>query len=113
MAPVTDSQSGRIRSTVGGHLRRTREFVEDTEPPALAIITVMILSLLGALVGFLAVSDLTIVPFVVFLTAAGIGWFRYQEETAYVIALMMTVSTMATRPTRPWRETKVWGSMSS
>ncbi|OYR82125.1 phosphate ABC transporter permease subunit PstC, partial [Halorubrum sp. E3] len=94
MAPVTDSESGGIPSAVSTQLRRTREFVDETEPPALAIIAVMTLSLFAALVGFLAVSDLTIVPFVVFLGTAAIGWVRYQEETAYVIALAMTVSTI-------------------
>lgn len=94
MAPVTDSQSGRIQGAISGQIRKTREFVDQTDPAALAIISVMALSLFGALVGFLAVSDWTIVPFVAFLGSSAVGWFRYQEETAYVIALMMTASTI-------------------
>ena len=94
MPTVTDALGGRLTDALGAQRRRVREFVDETEPPALAIISAMTLSLLATLVGFLAVSDLTIAPFVVFLTAAGIGWFRYQEETAYTIALMMTVSTI-------------------
>ncbi|RLM66831.1 phosphate ABC transporter permease subunit PstC [Halorubrum sp. Atlit-8R] len=85
---------GRASRALGEQLRRLSEFVDDTEPPALAIVATMTLSLFATLVGFLAVSDLTIVPFVVFLGAAGIGWFRYQEETAYTVALMMTASTI-------------------
>ena len=93
MASVTTLR-GRAAGAVSDRLRRLREFVDETEPPALAIILTMTVSLFAALVGFLAVSDLTIVPFVVFLGAAGIGWFRYQEETAYTVALMMTASTI-------------------
>ena len=94
MAQVTDSRDGRIRSAVGEQVRRTKRFADETEPAALAILAVMALSLLGALVGFLAVSNWTIVPFVAFLASSAVGWVRYQEETAYLIALMMTVSTI-------------------
>ena len=82
MSSVTDAPAGRATNALGARLRRVREFVDETEPPALAIIAVMTLSLLASLVGFLVVSDLTVVPFVTFLTAAGIGWFRYQSEPA-------------------------------
>ena len=94
MAQVIDSRDGRIRSAVGEQVRRTKRFVAETEPAALGILVVMTLSLLGALVGFLAVSDWTIVPFTAFLGSSAVGWVRYQEETAYVIALMMTISTI-------------------
>ena len=94
MAQVTDSRDGRIRSAVGEQIRRTKRFADETEPAALAILAVMALSLLGALVGFLVVSNWTIVPFATFLASSAVGWVRYQEETAYLIALMMTVSTI-------------------
>ena len=94
MAQVTDPQDGPIRSAVAEQVRRTKRFADETEPAALAILAVMALSLLGALVGFLAVSNWTIVPFVAFLASSAVGWVRYQEETAYLIALMMTVSTI-------------------
>jgi phosphate transport system permease protein len=94
MAQVIDSRDGRIRSAVGEQVRQTKRFVAETEPAALGILVVMTLSLLGALVGFLAVSDWTIVPFTTFLGSSAVGWVRYQEETAYVIALMMTISTI-------------------
>ncbi|OYR41482.1 phosphate ABC transporter permease subunit PstC [Halorubrum sp. Eb13] len=94
MAQVTDPRDGRIRSAVAEQVRRTKRFADETEPAALAILAVMALSLLGALVGFLAVSNWTIVPFATFLASSAIGWVRYQEETAYLIALMMTVSTI-------------------
>ena len=94
MAQVTDPQDGRIRGAVAEQVRRTKRFADETEPAALAILTVMALSLLGALVGFLAVSNWTIVPFAAFLVSSAVGWVRYQEETAYLIALMMTVSTI-------------------
>jgi phosphate transport system permease protein len=68
--------------------------VDDTDPEALAVVAVMSLSLLAALVGFLAVSDLTIVPFAVFLASAAYGWLRHQGVTARVLTLAMTISTM-------------------
>ena len=89
MTSVTDSQSA-----ISERIQKTREFVDQTEPTALAIISVMTLSLFGAFVGFLMVSDWTIVPFVAFLSSSAVGWFRYQEETAYVITLITTVSTI-------------------
>ncbi|ERG96989.1 phosphate ABC transporter permease subunit PstC [Haloquadratum walsbyi] len=94
MAQVTPPQDGRIRGAISKRIQQIRAFVGDAEPAALAVITVMTVSLLGALIGFLAVSNWTILPFAAFLGSSAIGWYRYQEETAYVIALMMTVSTI-------------------
>ena len=94
MAQVNTSRSDRLVDAVGNRVRRARGFVDDTDPAALAVIAVMTASILAALVGFLAVSDWTIVPFAVFLASAAVGWVRYQAETAYTIALMMTVSTI-------------------
>ena len=94
MAQVNTSRSDRLVDAVGKRVRRARGFVDDTDPAALAVIAVMTASILAALVGFLAVSDWTIVPFAVFLASAAVGWVRYQAETAYTIALMMTVSTI-------------------
>ena len=94
MAQVNTSRSDRLVDAVGNRVRRARGFVDDTDPAALAVIAVMTASILAALAGFLAVSDWTIVPFAVFLASAAVGWVRYQAETAYTIALMMTVSTI-------------------
>ena len=88
------TRSERLNAAAGQQARRIREFVDDTEPAALVAVTIIALSLLTAFVGFLAVSDLTVLPFVVFLVAAGYGWVRHQEETALVLTLTMTVSTL-------------------
>jgi len=94
MASVTD------RDTTGGggdlrrRLDRLRDFVDDTTPAALATIAVITVSLLGAFVGFLLVSPLTVLPFGAFLLASGYGWLRHQEETALVLTLTTTVSTL-------------------
>jgi len=68
--------------------------VADTKPEALVVATVMSLALLAAFVGFLLVSSLTVVPFAVFLLAAGYGWLRHQEITARVLTLSTTISTL-------------------
>jgi phosphate transport system permease protein len=49
---------------------------------------------LAAFIGFLMVSSLTIVPFAVFVIAAGYGWLRHQELTALTLALTTTISTL-------------------
>jgi phosphate ABC transporter membrane protein 1, PhoT family (TC 3.A.1.7.1) len=69
-------------------------FVDRNETGALVTVSVMSAALLVALVGFLAVSSLTIVPFVLFLVAAGYGWTRHQELTARVLTLATTASTI-------------------
>ena len=74
--------------------RRLQEFVDDTTTGALATVSVMSVSLLSALVGFLLVEPLTVVPAVVFLLSAGYGWLRYQGLTAHVLTFAMTVSTI-------------------
>ena len=74
--------------------RRVREFVDDTPPSALATVTVMTVSLAAAFAGFLVLSDLTVLPFAVFLLAAGYGWVRHQGLTARLLALTTTVATI-------------------
>jgi len=74
--------------------RQLRDFVEETEPAALATVSVMTVALLSALAGFLAVSPLTIIPFAVFLVSAGYGWLRHQGLTARVLTFSMMVSTV-------------------
>jgi phosphate transport system permease protein len=71
-----------------------REFVDDTPPSALATVTVMTVSLAAAFAGFLVLSDLTVLPFAVFLLAAGYGWVRHQGLTARLLALTTTVATI-------------------
>ena len=93
MAQVTQEagdSAGRIRRSYD----RVRDIVDDNEPAALLTVGVMAVSLLAAFVGFLLVSSLTIVPFIVFLVAAGYGWFRHQELTALTLALTTTISTL-------------------
>jgi len=92
MEPVTRSE--RLTAAAGKQVQRVRDFVTDTDPAALVVVTVIAVSLLAAFVGFLAVSNLTILPFAVFLAATGYGWVRHQEETALVLTLTMTVSTL-------------------
>jgi phosphate transport system permease protein len=92
MASAT--RSDRLTAAVERQVRRVRDFVDDTDPAALVVVTVIALSLLTAFVGFLAVSNLTVLPFAVFVAATGYGWVRHQEETALVLTLTMTVSTL-------------------
>jgi phosphate transport system permease protein len=92
MASATRSE--RLSAAAERRLQRIREFVDDTEPRALVVVAVIALSLLTAFVGFLAVSNLTILPFAVFVAATGYGWVRHQEETAMILTLSMTVSTL-------------------
>ena len=81
---------GRIQRGYG----RVRNIIDDNEPEALLTVAVMGVSLLAAFMGFLLVSSLTIVPFAVFLVAAGYGWVRHQELTALTLALTTTISTL-------------------
>jgi len=92
MASVTRTE--RLNAAAGRQLQRVRDFVDDTEPAALVVVGIIAVSLLTAFVGFLAVSNLTILPFFVFVAAAGYGWVRHQEETALILTLTMTVSTL-------------------
>ncbi|MFB6160425.1 MAG: phosphate ABC transporter permease subunit PstC [Haloferacaceae archaeon] len=79
---------------LASRVRRFREFVDETEPEALAVAGLMSASLLAAFVGFLAVSAYTVVPFAGFLVVTGYGWFRHQGLTARVLTLTTTVSTI-------------------
>ncbi|MFA1610120.1 phosphate ABC transporter permease subunit PstC [Halobellus rubicundus] len=92
MAQATDELTGAER--LGRLTRRFRDFVDETEPEALAVVGVMSLSLLSAFVGFLLVSNYTVVPFAVFLVAGGYGWIRYQGLTAKLLTLSTTISTI-------------------
>jgi len=92
MASVTRTE--RLNAAAGRQLQRLRDFVDDTEPAALVVVGIIAVSLLAAFVGFLAVSNLTILPFAVFVAATGYGWLRHQEETALILTLTMTVSTL-------------------
>ena len=92
MASATRSE--RLNAAAGQRIQRVRDFVDDTEPAALVVVTIIAVSLLAAFVGFLAVSNLTILPFAVFVAATGYGWVRHQEETALILTLTMTVSTL-------------------
>jgi len=91
---VAATRSERLNAAAGQQVQRVRDFVDDTEPTALIVVTIIALSLLTAFVGFLAVSNLTVLPFAVFVAATGYGWVRHQEETALVLTLTMTVSTL-------------------
>lgn len=76
---------------VESQLAAARDFVEETDPDALVALVVGGLSLLAAFGGFLLVSDLTAVPFVLFVAATGYGWVYHQELTARAISLAMTI----------------------
>ena len=92
MSSVTRTE--RLNAAAGRQLQRVRDFVDDTEPAALVVVGIIALSLLTAFVGFLAVSNLTVLPFLGFVAATGYGWVRHQEETALILTLTMTVSTL-------------------
>jgi phosphate transport system permease protein len=92
MSSVTRTE--RLNAAAGRQLQRVRDFVDDTEPAALVVVGIIAVSLLAAFVGFLAVSNLTVLPFLVFVAATGYGWVRHQEETALILTLTMTVSTL-------------------
>jgi len=92
MSSVTRTE--RLNAAAGRQLQRVRDFVDDTEPAALVVVGVIAVSLLAAFVGFLVVSNLTVLPFLVFVAATGYGWVRHQEETALILTLTMTVSTL-------------------
>ena len=94
MAPVIDRASSRLTAAAEHRLQRASDFIEDTEPAGLAVITVIAGSMVAAFIGFLLVSPLTVVPFAVSLVAMGYGWMRHQGVTARILTLMMTVSTM-------------------
>jgi phosphate transport system permease protein len=91
MAQTSESGGGGVANRF---VQSVRDFVDDTDTEGLVTVGVMAVALLAAFVGFLAVSELTIVPFVVFILAAGYGWVRHQEATALVLTLTMTVSTL-------------------
>jgi phosphate transport system permease protein len=93
MAHTTEGAGGPGGRVQRGY-NRVRDIVDDNEPAALLTVTVMGVSLLAAFVGFLMVSSLTIVPFAVFVVAAGYGWLRHQELTALTLALTTTISTL-------------------
>ncbi len=93
MAHTTEGAGG-SKGRVQRGFRRVRDMVDDNEPEALLTVTVMGVSLLAAFIGFLMVSSLTIVPFAVFVIAAGYGWLRHQELTALTLALTTTISTL-------------------
>ncbi|AXG09446.1 phosphate ABC transporter permease subunit PstC [Haloplanus rubicundus] len=92
MSSVTRTE--RLNAAAGRQFQRVRDFVDDTDPAALVVVGVIAVSLLTAFVGFLAVSNLTVLPFLVFVAATGYGWVRHQEETALILTLTMTVSTL-------------------
>ncbi|SHG51667.1 phosphate ABC transporter permease subunit PstC [Halobaculum gomorrense] len=93
MAQATNRVESSVE-TAARTVRRVRDSLEDEEPEAVAVAGVVVASLLFALVGFLLVSSLTILPFAVFVISAGYGWVRHQELTAKVLALATTVSTI-------------------
>jgi phosphate transport system permease protein len=94
MSTATDGERTGLQARVRRRAERFRDFVDDTSPGALVTIAVIAVSLLAAFVGFLLVSSLTVVPFIVFLAASGYGWLRHQEETALILTLTTTVSTL-------------------
>jgi len=94
MESGTERSGDGLEGAVRRRLERTRDLVADENPGALVSVTVMSVALLGAFVGFLLVSSLTVLPFAVFLLAGGYGWIRHQELTARALTLATTVSTL-------------------
>jgi phosphate transport system permease protein len=94
MTILSDNDGGGLTAAARREVQRGRDFVDETDPEALVTVTIASVSLLAAFVGFVAVSSLTAIPFVVFLAASGYGWFRHQELTARVLTLTTTISTI-------------------
>ena len=92
MASLTESTG--LKEAVERRVRKLRDFAEETDPAGLATVAVMAVTLLAAFVGFLTVSNLTVVPFALFLVTTAYGWLRHQGVTAYALALTTTVSTL-------------------
>jgi phosphate transport system permease protein len=90
----TPNGSGAATGALAKQRRRLRDFVTETEQEALVTVGVMSVALLATLVGFLAVSSVTVVPFILFLGSAGYGWIRHQGVTAQVLTFAMMVSTI-------------------
>ncbi|MGQ3723052.1 phosphate ABC transporter permease subunit PstC [Natrialba aegyptia] len=84
------------RKHVEQRLQRTREFVTETEPAALAIVILSIGSLLTAFGGFLLASSWTAIPFATFLVSTGYGWIRHQALIARTVTFAMTTVTIVT-----------------
>lgn len=90
----TSDETGPGAGRLARRQRQVRAFIRETAPAALLTVGVMAGSLLAALVGFLTVSPLTVVPFALFLASAGYGWTRHQGLTARVLTFSMMVSTI-------------------
>jgi len=88
------SSAERGSAALSRTVRRGRDFVAETDREALAVLGVTTVAMLSAFVGFLLVSAYTVVPFAVFLAAAGYGWVRCQGLTAKLLTLATTVSTI-------------------
>ena len=82
------------RAALSRRIERSREFVRDTEPDALAVGAVGTVALAGAFVGFLTTSRYTSVAVLAFLLAVAYGWVRHQELAARGVTLAMTASTV-------------------
>ncbi|GGJ06647.1 phosphate ABC transporter permease subunit PstC [Halobellus salinus] len=82
------------RNAVTQQVRALSNFIEDQDPTALAVVSVMTGALLVAFAGFLSVSSLAIVPFSIFVVAAGYGWLNHQGLTARMLTFAMTVGTI-------------------
>jgi len=91
LTPQTD-----WRASIERRLTRTQEFVDDTDPEALAVVLVSMGSLLAAFVGFLLASPWTAVPLGAFLIATGYGWARHQALVARAVTFAMTTVTLVT-----------------
>ncbi|AEH37428.1 phosphate ABC transporter permease subunit PstC [Halopiger xanaduensis] len=96
MSSVTDTEVGSWGERVERRVGRTREFVAETEPEALAVVGLSMGALLAAFAGFLLASPWAAVPFAAFLASTGYGWIRYQALTARAITFAMTTVTLVT-----------------
>lgn len=96
MSSQTDFGVRSWRKHVEQRLQQTREFVDETEPAALATVILSIGSLLAAFGGFLLASSWTAIPFAAFLVSTGYGWARHQALIARTVTLAMTTVTIVT-----------------
>lgn len=68
--------------------------LSNLERGAQAVYAVAVVALLGALAAFLFAAELTVFPLLLFLGVIAAGWVTYQDHTAKLVMLLMTISTI-------------------
>jgi len=85
---------GQIRR--GAARTRRALFGNDPRPVEAAFSLALLGSVLGVVVAFLSVNDLTAYPMVLTLVLVAVGWLRFQARTAKLLTFVATTATVAT-----------------